>query len=129
MEKVFYKTSAYTVLHAWVRKKLGKLYECENCGTTNPDTRYDWANISGEYKKELDDWARLCHQCHSLIDGFGANTAKDYCKRGHKMSGNNISYKLMKHKHYTRYCMKCAAIYCKTYRKRLKEAKDKPDVR
>lgn len=39
---------------------------CENCKQSK---KTQWANISGEYKRELNDWAELCAACHALIDG------------------------------------------------------------
>ena len=30
---------------------------------------YDLANISGEYKRDLNDWQLLCRKCHMLSDG------------------------------------------------------------
>lgn len=63
----------YYSLHHWVERWLGSPSECENCGTTEA-SRYEWANISGEYKRDLADWARLCKQCHVLYDGIGNPT-------------------------------------------------------
>lgn len=57
----------YFALHDWVSRVLGRPKQCENCGTTK-HTRYEWANISGEYKRDTSDWARLCKMCHFLID-------------------------------------------------------------
>lgn len=54
-------------LHQWVTRKLGKPSECENCSTITAK-KYEWANISGEYKRDLSDWARLCTRCHRLFD-------------------------------------------------------------
>ena len=61
---------SYTGLHGWINRQLGKPNWCENCGLTTAKV-YDWANISGEYKRDLNDWARLCRRCHMLIDGIG----------------------------------------------------------
>lgn len=30
--------------------------------------RYEWANISGEYKRDRSDWVMLCPSCHRKID-------------------------------------------------------------
>lgn len=57
----------YHSLHHWVEKNLGKPRECSNCHRTDA-TRYHWANISKEYKWEIDDWVRLCPRCHKLFD-------------------------------------------------------------
>lgn len=58
--------ATYTAHHHWVRYYLGRPSECENCGVT--EGRFEWANLSGEYLRELSDWARLCVRCHRLID-------------------------------------------------------------
>src|SRR2546423_10956461 len=54
----------YTALHAWIRRQLGTPNVCEHCGTTDAK-RYEWANISGQYKRNLFDWIRLCKRCHN----------------------------------------------------------------
>ena len=61
---------SYHAIHKWVIRYLGQPNECENCGTTDA-AAFDWANISGEYRRDLSDWARLCRSCHHLIDGTG----------------------------------------------------------
>ena len=66
----------YVMLHKWVRRELGKPQECENCGRTDDEVQYDWANISGEYLRDLTDWARLCHSCHRLIDFAPGNACR-----------------------------------------------------
>lgn len=60
---------SYSGLHHWVRKWLGTPNICVNCNNNDkPSRHYQWANVSGEYKRDLDDWVRLCAQCHYLID-------------------------------------------------------------
>ncbi len=56
-----------TALHNWVERKLGKPKKCEFCGTTKAKF-FDWANISGKYKRDLLDWVRLCRSCHAQYD-------------------------------------------------------------
>jgi hypothetical protein len=53
--------------HNWVVRRLGRPKKCEHCGTTE-DRMYHWANISGEYKRDLSDWKRLCVPCHKRYD-------------------------------------------------------------
>ena len=53
----------YHALHAWVQRELGTPKKCVRCGTTKAK-RYEWANISREYKRNLSDWERLCVSCH-----------------------------------------------------------------
>lgn len=57
----------YWGVHDWIASQLGRPKKCENCRTRRK-TKYEWANISGEYRREVSDWARLCKRCHVLID-------------------------------------------------------------
>lgn len=61
----------YHATHAWVRSRMGKPVGCEHCGTKE-NRRYEWANVSGEYKRETADWLRLCKPCHYKFDKVGA---------------------------------------------------------
>jgi len=63
-------TVGYYALHAWVKRRLGSPGTCEECGKSGLSGVYiHWANISGEYKRDLDDWTRLCVWCHMKLDG------------------------------------------------------------
>lgn len=57
----------YWGLHDWIRSKKGKPQKCELCGTTKK-RQYDWANKTGEYKRVLSDWMRVCVPCHRKHD-------------------------------------------------------------
>lgn len=57
----------YAGLHAWVKTVLGKPQKCDKCGCTDKKY-YDWANISHQYKRDLNDWIRLCRSCHTKMD-------------------------------------------------------------
>lgn len=57
----------YTTIHQWVYRLLGKPSHCEERGTTT-GKRFEWANLSGEYKRDLSDWKRLCSPCHHKLD-------------------------------------------------------------
>ncbi len=61
----------YQGIHAWVRKMLGRPSLCEDCGTTVAK-RFEWANISGQYLRDLSDWKRLCPKCHHKMDNITA---------------------------------------------------------
>jgi len=54
-------------LHQWVEKHKGKPRKCEHCGNTKAK-QYDWANVSKKYKRELEDFIRLCRSCHAKYD-------------------------------------------------------------
>jgi glutamine amidotransferase-like uncharacterized protein len=61
---------SYVAKHVWVKNHYGKPYRCENTGCTfkNPK-RYEWANISGKYKRlNRNDWIMLCPSCHRRYD-------------------------------------------------------------
>lgn len=54
-------------LHIWVEKHRGKPRKCEHCGTVKAK-QYDWANVSQKYKRNLNDFIRLCRSCHAKYD-------------------------------------------------------------
>lgn len=60
----------YAPLHRWVRKHLGIPDHCAICGRGDA-RRFEWANISHEYKRELGDWMSLCKPCHMRYDNVG----------------------------------------------------------
>ena len=61
----------YRALHRWVENKLGKPTTCEECNATNlSGHNIHWANKSGEYKREVSDWIRLCPLCHKKYDNI-----------------------------------------------------------
>jgi hypothetical protein len=52
-------------LHQWIKRYKPKILLCECCNTNKS---YDLANISQEYKRELNDWEWLCRKCHMTKD-------------------------------------------------------------
>ena len=56
----------YTALHHWIKARLVKPQKCNDCLKNKP---LDLANISGEYKRDLNDWEWLCRKCHMIKDG------------------------------------------------------------
>lgn len=64
----------YNTIHQWIRRLKGKPKECENCGmkgcSKTKDGRWNihWANHSGEYKRDPDDFLGLCYSCHKRSD-------------------------------------------------------------
>ena len=57
----------YQALHIWIRRNKGKPIRCEHCGSET-EKKYEWANKSHKYKRDLDDWIRLCTKCHKKYD-------------------------------------------------------------
>ena len=59
----------YRGLHIWVENNLGKPHICRYCGRKDLRHRqYQWANIDKKYKRNLNDWIRLCVKCHKAFD-------------------------------------------------------------
>lgn len=60
----------YRALHYWIEKELGKPFKCDECGTDQvPEGKkrwFDWANVSGVYLRDINDWIRLCKPCHRI---------------------------------------------------------------
>lgn len=59
--------ASYTAFHTRLYKEYGKPTWCEECGTTDSNVTYDWANLTGRYD-DIDDYKRLCRSCHSKLD-------------------------------------------------------------
>jgi hypothetical protein len=53
--------------HSWMVRHFGSPNYCEHCRKSDKKS-YDWANISGEYKRDKNDWLRLCKSCHKKYD-------------------------------------------------------------
>lgn len=55
----------YGSLHEWIRNHKPKPLFCECCKITPP---FDLANISQEYKRDINDFEWLCRKCHMIKD-------------------------------------------------------------
>lgn len=82
---------SYTNLHTWVRRHKPKPEVCERCG--KKQDYLEASNISGEYKRDINDYEYLCVKCHKAKDGVlekwieaGIETR---FKKGHK---NELRY-------------------------------------
>lgn len=61
--------TSYRSMHRWVVRHKGQPTKCEHClkdGLTGHQIH--WANISGQYKRDVDDYIRLCAKCHKAFD-------------------------------------------------------------
>lgn len=52
-------------LHKWVKKYKPKQRFCSIC---NQKRKLELSNISGKYKKDINDYWWLCHECHHFFD-------------------------------------------------------------
>ena len=71
----------YSGVHKWIASKLGKPNFCEICSSTTAK-RYEWANLSGEYKRDLLDWKRVCCKCHKAMDNVSRKVWESRRKNG-----------------------------------------------
>lgn len=76
----------YRQLHYWVERQLGKPRVCSKCGIAEDNRRYEWANVSNQYKKDVSDWIRLCVPCHRKA----TRNAHPVCTNGHKLTNDNV---------------------------------------
>lgn len=72
--------SKYNSTHMWLYRHFGKASKCEHCGNKEAK-QYEWANISGKYKRERTDFLELCQSCHSKMDN--AKKLNNCCRKGH----------------------------------------------
>lgn len=61
------KDAVYSSMHERVYRLFGKPCHCEVCGTTEPNLRYEWANVSGDYN-DVYGYKRMCARCHRRFD-------------------------------------------------------------
>lgn len=57
--------AGYSAIHYWVARYKTKPPCCPECGKIG---RLELANISGKYKRDLDDYKWLCVKCHRDMD-------------------------------------------------------------
>lgn len=61
----------YSPLHRWVRKNKKKITYCQVCGKRG--MKLEVANLSGLYKRILDDYVWSCHSCNLRMRKFVVN--------------------------------------------------------
>ena len=55
----------YHGIHSWVKRHKPKPFVCEICKQKEP---FDMANVSGKYKRDINDFQWLCRSCHMKLD-------------------------------------------------------------
>jgi hypothetical protein len=78
--------AGYVAKHLWIIKHFGKANHC-SIDATHSGKRFEWHNISGRYKREVEDYIQLCPSCHRFID------KGNYCKRGHEYTEENTYWR------------------------------------
>ena len=62
-------STKYSAVHRWIERHFGKPDTCEHCyrnGLTRQ--KIQWANRTGKYLHDREDWLRLCRKCHYKYD-------------------------------------------------------------
>ena len=59
--------ATYKALHYRVYSERGNPRECSRCGHSDPESRYEWANLTGNYS-DVNDYERMCVSCHRRYD-------------------------------------------------------------
>lgn len=67
--------ASYSALHYWLYRQVGKAKYCAK-NKNHKSTRYHWANISGQYKRDISDFMPLCPSCHFKYDNVGVKIWK-----------------------------------------------------
>ena len=58
----------YGGVHNWIAKKYGVADCCENKQCSKKSITFEWANISGKYRRDRKDFMKLCRSCHRKFD-------------------------------------------------------------
>jgi len=75
----------YVGLHSFLRKNYKKPKTCQRCGASAP--RLEWANISGIYDRNIENYTALCVRCHRRHDFAGKDGR---CINNHELTPENI---------------------------------------
>lgn len=66
------ESASYFAKHLWIINNHGNPKKCEHCKKVGEKIKgrwnVHWANISGEFKRDIKDWIALCAKCHSKYD-------------------------------------------------------------
>jgi len=71
------KSMEYQAIHKWVNRNKVKTGICSrpgcNTGYLGSPFHTEWANVSGEYRRDLNDYIELCKKCHWHFDNPDRN--------------------------------------------------------
>lgn len=102
--------ASYEAKHAWIYRRLGKADHCDK-NLLHVNRKYQWANLSGQYKRDISDYQQLCVQCHQKMDYEKVYGNK--CKNGHEYTEQNTY--IRKDNPNARICKECRKKYQRRY--------------
>jgi len=76
--------ASYYAIHIWINQHYGSPKYCENCKTKTAK-KFEWANISGKYHRDIKDFKRLCVKCHRAFDNS--------CEKGENRYNSKLTEK------------------------------------
>ncbi len=76
------ESAGYVAKHLWIVKHYGNATQC-SVDTEHVARRFEWHNISGEYKRDMSDWTQLCPSYHRKLH------KGNHCKHGHEFTKKN----------------------------------------
>lgn len=59
--------ASYYAIHLWITRRKGRPSACECCGSQTAK-KFEWANVDHAYRRDPDDYVRLCTSCHRRYD-------------------------------------------------------------
>jgi hypothetical protein len=86
----------YSAIHKWLSRNRPKTGTCQDCGV---EGRTEFANVSGEYRRSMDDYVEVCRPCHRKRDSTGM------CRKGHAFTPDNT---YVQESTGQRFCRTCA---------------------
>jgi hypothetical protein len=106
--------ASYISKHEWITRYYGKADHCEVDPHHLSGSRYHWHNISGEYKRNKEDWVQLCSSCHRRRHPV---PKKAFCIHGHEFTEDNTRID----KYGWRYCRICRRAGHKNWRDKRRD--------
>jgi len=68
----------YKCLHKWINRWYGKADKCDNPNCSHESKRFHWANKTGKYLRDINDWIKLCSSCHAKFDKINIGRSRDW---------------------------------------------------
>ena len=82
--------ASHSAVHKWVYCRLERPAKCVKCGGGG---RIEWASISREAKRDLNDYMALCVKCHRKYDNWVYKMLKSKNRNRCPQRNNTSGYK------------------------------------